>query len=464
MATNPYFVLSPNTALSIIGLIHGPDKTVPTPAEDWRQAKVDVIIPALNEEANIHFCLAGLAGQTMKPRKIMLVDDGSSDRTIEYARDFCALNGMEIEIIQRRAPIGKTPTIKRQARELDSDVEFILDSDTVLESPNYIERTVEELYQAVGIASACGNVYSLRRRDRQRLTSLPALAKFLAKHPEAPMVPKQNFLVRFLASLTSLYREILYVFLQKFVYRGQMTFFGSIIHPVGCAAAYRRKYVKDLFDRYEPILGDDLTNSEDIFIGFALLDKGYRNIQLDDVYCRSQEPGFRKVPRQLYMWASSFIQSCYYFNSLTTSPFRSLKRWRHQRAMKRSRAGQEILEKRKIQEPYRQPFGEQFTREFGRPIGWAVFLSAVEKIFFPGALLVMLILGWWEVLVVTILAETAVSLVIMAFVAPRGRRLELMAKGILIAPIRYFSLFYDLLTSLRFAIDVWIKKDRRWRK
>ena len=39
-----------------------------------------------------------------------------------------------------------------------------------------------------------------------------------------------------------------------------------------------QKYIKDLFDHYEPILGDDLTNSEDIFIGFAMNDNGYRNI------------------------------------------------------------------------------------------------------------------------------------------------------------------------------------------
>ena len=44
MATTPYFILSPNTILSIVGLLHGPDKTVPTPPEDWRQAKVDVVM------------------------------------------------------------------------------------------------------------------------------------------------------------------------------------------------------------------------------------------------------------------------------------------------------------------------------------------------------------------------------------------------------------------------------------
>ena len=38
MAVIPYLVISPNAVLSILGLIHGPDKTEPTPAEDWRDA------------------------------------------------------------------------------------------------------------------------------------------------------------------------------------------------------------------------------------------------------------------------------------------------------------------------------------------------------------------------------------------------------------------------------------------
>ena len=66
MATMPYFVLSPNLILSTIGLIHGPDKTVATPAEDWREATVGVVIPALNEEKNIIFCLDSITRQMME--------------------------------------------------------------------------------------------------------------------------------------------------------------------------------------------------------------------------------------------------------------------------------------------------------------------------------------------------------------------------------------------------------------
>src|SRR5262245_3272439 len=314
MASLPYFVLSPNTVLSVVGLLRGADKTVPTPAEDWRDAKVDVIIPSLNEEDHIVLCLASVLRQTLQPRRIMLVDDGSKDRTVARAKAFCEFHGMKLVVVQRRAPIGKTPTIKRQARELDSDVEFILDGDTVLESDNYIERTVQELYKAVGIACACGTILPLRKSDRLRSVRESRVRSFVASHAWATPLTSKGRLRDFAKGVTNLYREVLYFFLQRFLYHGQMTFFGSISGPVGCAVAYRRKYVKNMFDYYSSKLGDDLTNSEDIFIGFAMLNEGYRNIQLTDVYARTAEPEVQRLPRQLYLWSSSFLQSCFYFN------------------------------------------------------------------------------------------------------------------------------------------------------
>ena len=76
-----------------------------------------------------------------------------------------------------------------------------------------------------------------------------------------------------------------------------------------------------------PILGDDLTNSEDIFIGMGMLNEGYRNIQLTDVYARTVEPKCTRLPRQVYLWSSSYLQSCFYYDDLLRSPLRAFKRW-----------------------------------------------------------------------------------------------------------------------------------------
>jgi glycosyltransferase involved in cell wall biosynthesis len=516
MATLPYFVLSPSTILSISGLLRGADKTPPTPAEDWRSATVDVVIPALNEAENIVNCLAALARQTVRPRRIILVDDGSSDGTVERAKAFCASQQIDLIAIQRRAPIGKTPTIKRQAREFDSDVEFILDGDTVLESDNYIERTVQELYQAVGIASACGTILPQRRGDRRRSDDSPEVRAFNATHP-LPARRRGGWLPDLRRGVTNMYREVLYLFLQRFVYRGQMASFGTTTNPVGCAVAYRRKYVCALFDYIGPILGDDLTNSEDIFIGFSMLNEGYRNVQLTDVYARTVEPEIQRLPRQVHLWSSSFLQSCYYFDPLVRSPFRLIKQWiGRRRAASSPRIAQTVRsgsfaaagpagaglgsamaagfpigrsevaarvtthlqrrdvpsgagltngggERRIVREPYRQAFGRARTESHGRPAGWILLMSATEKVFFPTALLIMLILRNWEALAVTAACETAICVGALAFVM-KGRRFEYALKGLAVTPIRYALLGSELVTIGRFASDLWITNNRKWRK
>lgn len=460
MATITYFVISPNTLISFLGLLHGPDKTIPTPAEDWRKARVDVIIPALNEERNISLCLASLARQTLRPERVILIDDGSSDRTAEYAKTFSELNNLEIIVIKRRAPIGKTPTLKRQSRESEADVEFILDGDTVLESENYIERAVQELYQGAGIACACGTILPLRDRDRRRLLEEEPLKKFLAAVPDAPVDPASiSRLRRLQRGITNLYRDVLYTLLQRFIYRGQMVFFGSILNPVGCAVAYRRKYVKALFDHYEPVLGDDLTTSEDIFIGFSMVNEGYRNIQLTDVYARSEEPEAGHLPRQLHLWSSSFLQSCYYFDVLLRSPFKALKR-RRQRKEGEKRS---IEERREIKEAYRQAFGVEQTKKYGRPLGWVFFTSAFEKVSFPVVLLIMVFLQWWEALLITLAAETFIMLCILVIIS-KGRRIEYLIKGIIVIPIRYLPVLFDILVMGRFMLDLWVFRNRSWRK
>jgi glycosyltransferase involved in cell wall biosynthesis len=509
MATTPYFVLGPATLLSTLGLMRGPDKTTATPAEDWRTATVDVIIPALNEEDHIVLCLAGILRQTVRPRQIVLVDDGSTDRTIEVAEAFCRFHHLNLVTIRRRKPIGKTPTIKRQARELDSAVEFILDADTVLESENYIERTVQELYQGIGIASACGTILPMRKKDRRQFNDAAEVRRFQLRHPSTRR-PTAGRLHDVATGITNLYRETLYLFLQRFVYHGQMVFFGTIANPVGCAVAYRRKYVQHLFDHFGPILGDDLTNSEDIFIGLAMLNEGYRNIQVNDVTARTVEPEVQRLPKQVYLWSSAFLQSCYYFDPLLKSPFKALKRLFDRRrradrhaapaprpALALAQTGLQLggplayslpvdrpadartasvessdgghsrpqhdTERRRVREPYRQGFGRARTLEYGRPAGWMLMMSAVEKVFFPTALVIMALLRNWEGLMVTVAAETLIGISVLAFVM-KGRRLEYILKGFAVVPIRYGLLTSELVTMARFTSDLWITNNRKWRK
>jgi hypothetical protein len=123
----------------------------------------------------------------------------------------------------------------------------------------------------------------------------------------------------------------------------------------------------------------------------------------------------------------------------------------------------EIEEKRVIKEPYRQSFGEQVTEMYGRPIGWVLLTSAIEKVFFPATLLIMIILKLWLFLAITVLIETLISVTILTFIS-KPHRIKYFLKGIVATPLRYLSLFYDHFTMLRFVADLWILRSRRWRK
>ncbi len=464
MATYPWFVLGPNTLLSLWGVSRGRRgrSSVAAPVQ-LKDVTVDVVIPALNEAATIPLCLASIARQTRRPRQIILVDDGSSDNTVEYARTMGEVAGLPLRIIRRRNPAGKTPTLKRQARELDCDVELVVDSDTILDSDNYIERVVEALYQTPGVGCAFGCVLPLRDKDRVKMFGEEYVKRFFIRHPDAVLQLESGWKNRIMRAFTNLYRDVLYMYVQRFVNRGQMLLFGSTINPVGCAVAYRREYLEKVFDHYEPVFGDNLTNSEDIFIGFALLSRGYRNVQVPDVYMRSQEPEATRLPRQFYLWSSAFLQSCYYLDDLVRSPFKAFKRRRFYKQVERISDETRGPDRRHNPDPYRQAFGDHVVRRLGRPMGWAVLLSLVEKIFYPTAIVIMILLGLWEELSVTILAEILVTTGVLIYVA-KDRRLEYLFKGLAATPIRYMSLFYDWLTVGRFAKDIWITKNTQWRK
>jgi hypothetical protein len=120
-------------------------------------------------------------------------------------------------------------------------------------------------------------------------------------------------------------------------------------------------------------------------------------------------------------------------------------------------------DRRTVREPYRQAFGRKRTLECGRPVGWLLFAAALEKVFFPTALLVMMLLGNWEGVWVTIGAETAIGVTVLTIVA-REARFQYLVKGLAVVPLRYSVLAWDLVTIGRFATDLWVTENRKWRK
>jgi glycosyltransferase involved in cell wall biosynthesis len=456
VAVVPLFVIGPNALLSLIGHFRGPKPVQEPKADAARELEVDVVIPAHNERDTVALCLASVMRQTIKPNSVTVIDDGSDDDTADIAEAFAAANNFAVRVIRRRRPIGKTPGLKIESRNLDGDVEFILDADTILVSEDYIEQAIIQLFRVPGIASVSGLVYPLRDRDRREFAQLDSMRRLREQQPRLDLTVRRSLFSRVMKGIANFYRDAIFQFMQAFYYAGVINLFGSMPNPVGCAVAYRREYVKEMFDRYEPAMGDNLTSSEDIFLGTALMAHGYHNTQVLGVVARTEVPEIHKIPNQLVKWFSAWLQTAYYLPAMLVSPFRVVQRYRHN---KRNAA---VAQKRVVVDSYRQPFGFHFVERLGRPSGWLIFSGIFEKIAFLVVLLVLIAISAWEALALTVLFETALFTLFLVLCS-KGRRLEFAIKGIAVTPLRYGMMAMDLVVMARFVFDL-LTARRGWRK
>ena len=122
---------------------------------------VSVIIPARNEEHNLPTLLRSLASQAVKPHEILVVDDGSTDRTAEVGRQLGAT-----VIASKLLPDGwrgKTWACHQGAQAATSDVLLFVDADTRFE-PGGLARILS-IY--AGGAFSVGPYHAVRKPYEQ---------------------------------------------------------------------------------------------------------------------------------------------------------------------------------------------------------------------------------------------------------------------------------------------------------
>ncbi|MGY0800047.1 glycosyltransferase family 2 protein [Lysobacter sp. A286] len=465
MACVPWFVIGPSTWLAVSGYWRAADPTVPAPAEDWRRAIVDVVIPVCRNQDTIAHCLASLLRQTRLPRRVVLVDDAGVDRdhTIQFAREFARANGIDLQIVVRAWSIGRAATLKWQARQFTGDVMCVLDADTVLESPDYIERCVRELYQGVGIASACGSVRPLRHDDRAALATTTPFRCWLGEDGYRDPCAHWPVYRRWWHALGVAYHEHLAQIQQEVIDRGLMRSQGGIACATGGAVVYRRRYLEDLFDRYEPIRGDDLTAVEDQFIALALVTEGYRNIRIADVVARTQYPELQHLPRRCWQASIGLLQCGHYFDVLLRSPLRVAQRWMQRRGKSPSSVSSQDpgTELRRVREAYRQPFGERLTGQLGRPAGTTLVLMALEQLGYPTLLYALMLTGHWSLLASVVGLEVGATL-LLAWRFSGPHRWLAVGRAAFVAPLRYALVLTAPWAMAWFAARLWMWGRYRW--
>ena len=123
--------------------------------------KIAVIIPARNEESKIAKTLESILNQDLKPYRVIVVNDGSTDKTGKIVASFT-----KVEVVNRSArtenlvakkELAETFNARLQKLLNDEDCKFILISGADLIIPiNYLSTIVKRMIENPNIAVSSG--------------------------------------------------------------------------------------------------------------------------------------------------------------------------------------------------------------------------------------------------------------------------------------------------------------------
>lgn len=117
--------------------------------------KVSVVIPAYNEEKRIGACLKSVFNQTKSPYEVIVVDNNSSDRTVEIAREM----GAKVVVEKKQ---GVTFARNTGFDSVTGDIIARTDADTIVTS-NWIERIDDHFSQDPKLQAISGPaIFGLR--------------------------------------------------------------------------------------------------------------------------------------------------------------------------------------------------------------------------------------------------------------------------------------------------------------
>jgi len=110
---------------------------------------VSVIIPSYNSSRTLSLCLQSVAAQTYSPIEVIVVDDGSTDGSLEIARASGA------KVISTGSNSGQSVARNLGAEHARGEILFFLDSDVALDSRG-VEIAVKTLLENPRIGAICG--------------------------------------------------------------------------------------------------------------------------------------------------------------------------------------------------------------------------------------------------------------------------------------------------------------------
>lgn len=225
--------------------------------------KISVLIPCHNEEKSIRECVESCLNQTRVPDQILVVNDGSTDRSGEILSEF----GNRIEVLTIPVATGnKSYAQERGLARITGDVFVASDGDTILES-HFIELVEKTYLEQPDVVAVCGYVKSL----------------------------KYNWLTAC--------REMEYVIGQNF-FKVAQSYIDAVFVIPGCAGAFKT----DVF--LSAIKFDHDTLTEDLDFTYKFHELGMRIVYVREVIAYTQDPAtLSSYINQMRRWYSGGWQN-----------------------------------------------------------------------------------------------------------------------------------------------------------
>lgn len=130
-----------------------------------------IVIPAHNEANFIGQTLQSLAEQSLKPKKIVVVDDSSTDNTSEVVKGFVSKYPF-IELVKNDSSTEHAPGSKvinafyKGYYKLDDDFDVICKFDADLIFPKYYLQKISEYFQQDNLAGMVGGFCSIQQKNK----------------------------------------------------------------------------------------------------------------------------------------------------------------------------------------------------------------------------------------------------------------------------------------------------------
>lgn len=230
-------------------------------AQPARTAPLTVLVPAYDEQDHVGDTVRSLLAQTVRPERIVVIDDCSTDDTAEVARAAGA------EVVRPPQNTGTKAGAQNFAlQSVTTELTMAIDADTVL-APDAVERLLP-VFDDESVAAGCGSV-----------------------------IP------RHVRSVWERGRYIEYLLAFSF-YKRVQDHYGRPLIASGCFSAYRTDVLRAL-DGWST-----RTMAEDMDLTWRLYQAGWGVRFVPDAVSYPVEPhDFRFLAKQLKRWSHGFVQN-----------------------------------------------------------------------------------------------------------------------------------------------------------